>query len=390
VPVAPLCYAFTMLKLTAQVKLLPAPDQHAALLHTLQQANAACNYISEAAWAEQAFGRVPVHQLTYYDVRATFNLTAQMAVRCIGKVVDAYKLDRQTKRTFRSDGATPYDDRILSWRVDQREVSIWTTAGRQAIPFAAGVRALELLKGQRGESDLCLVDGEFYLFATCEVETPEPQDVDEYLGVDLGVTNVAVDSDGVAYAPPQAHVNTVRHRHRRIRAKLQKKGTKSARRLLKKRRCKESRFAKDVNHCISKRIVAKAQDSERGIALEELGGIRDRVTARRHQRATLHSWSFHDLRSKIAYKAALAGVPVVAVDPRNTSRTCPSCGCVDTRNRPSQAKFLCVACGFAGLADHIAAIAIGRRAAVGYPLGAAIRGESHGLAASPRLLVVGS
>jgi transposase len=81
----------------------------------------------------------------------------------------------------------------------------------------------------------------------------------------------------------------------------------------------------------------------------------------------LHSWSFADLRAKIAYKAALASVPVILVDPRNTSRSCPACGCVDKRNRPDQSTFSCVACGFAGAADHIAAINIGHRGVVNRP-----------------------
>lgn len=370
--VAALCH-FMSMRLTAQVKLLPTPDQHAALLRTLEQANAACNHISSVAWRERAFGRTPLHRLAYYEVRERFDLSAQVVVRCIGKVVDAYKHDHATERTFHPRGAIPFDERILRWYVERQGVSIWTVAGRQTIPFAAGERALELLQAQRGESDLCLVDGAFYLYAACEVETPASTDVGDFLGVDLGVKNVAVDSDGEAYAPPNTHVNNVRHRYRRLRAKLQKKGTKSARRLLKKRRRKEARFAKDVNHTISKRIVAKAKDTARGIALEELGGIRERVTVRRRQRATLHSWSFHDLRAKIEYKGALSGVPVVMVDPRNTSRTCPACGCIDKRNRPSQSKFLCVACGFAGVADHIAAGNIARRAVVNLPHAADLR-----------------
>jgi IS605 OrfB family transposase len=106
-----------------------------------------------------------------------------------------------------------------------------------------------------------------------------------------------------------------------------------------------------VNHRISKQLVAKAKDTGRGIALEELGGIRDRVTVRKSQRATLYSWSFAQQRAFIEYKARLVGVAVVVVDPRNiiplwgTSRTCPSCGCVD-KNRPSQSRFSCVTCGF--------------------------------------------
>jgi hypothetical protein len=73
------------------------------------------------------------------------------------------------------------------------------------------------------------------------------------------------------------------------------------------------------------------------------------------------------LRQFIEYKAALAGVPVVAVDPRNTSRTCPCCGHADKANRKTQDQFLCMDCGYSGLADHIAAWNIARRAAVNPP-----------------------
>ncbi len=177
--------------------------------------------------------------------------------------------------------------------------------------------------------------------------------------------NIATDSDGNSYSG--AKVNGIRNRYARLRSKLQAKGTKSAKRLLKKRSRKESRFAKDVNHRISKELVQRAKDTGRGIALENLKGIRERVTVRKAQRRQHHSWSFYDLRQKIEYKAAIAGVPVVLIDPRNTSRTCPVCGCVDKRNRPSQSVFSCIQCGFSGHADTIAAGNIARRAAVNQP-----------------------
>jgi putative transposase len=158
----------------------------------------------------------------------------------------------------------------------------------------------------------------------------------------------------------------VRHRNQRLRAKLQKKGTKSAKRLLKKRRRKEARFAADVNHSISKRIVAEAKRTGRGIALEDLQGIRGRVRLRKPQRATLHSWAFHQLGRFITYKARRAGVVVVQVDPAFTSQACSACGHVDRANRQDQANFCCQSCGFAGHADWNAACNIAERGGVGW------------------------
>ncbi len=199
-------------------------------------------------------------------------------------------------------------------------------------------------------------------------------DVEEALGVDLGVVNIAVDSDGQVHSG--SHINNVRYRHRRLRARLQAKATRSAKRKLKRLSGKEHRFAKDTNHCISKKLVAKAKDTNRAIAMEDFKGIRERVPVRRSQRATLHRWAFYQLRSFVTYKAKRVGVQVLLVDPRNTSRTCPACGHIEKANRPSQSKFSCVVCGFAGLADHIAAVNISRRAAVNPPIVA--RDEAKG------------
>ncbi len=301
----------------------------------------------------------------------------------IAKVADAYKLDKNTPRTFKPTGSIAYDDRILSWRLLDSTVSIWTVEGRLRIPFVCGEPQQELLQTRKGESDLVLAHGSFFLLATVEVEEAQPIEIDSTLGVDLGVKNIAVDSDGDIHSGN--HINNVRCRHRRLRAKLQAKGTRSAKRKLKKLSGQERRFAKDTNHRISKQLVAKAKDTKRAIALEDLSGICQRVTVRRRQRATLHSWAFFQLRSFVEYKARRAGVPVILVDPKNTSRTCPECGCVDKRNRPSQSTFSCVACGFSGLADHIAAVNISRRAVVNQPIVAGVEAKAafDGTAAEP-------
>lgn len=353
------------MKLIAQVKLQPTPEQHAALLRTLEAANAACNYVSDVAWERREFGQFALHKLCYADVRSQFGLGADVTVRVFAKVADAYKLDRKTRRTFKPLAAFPFNDRLVSYKLDKRIVSIWTLNGRQKMPFVCGVRQAKLLEGLRGECDLICRNGDFYLFQCCDVDEPPEGDPANFLGVDLGIANIATSSDGTFYQGKA--VKGVRHRHRKLRTKLQAKGTKSAKRRLKRLSGKERRFAADVNHVISKQIVQTAHDTGRGIALENLKGIRSRVTAKRGQRATLHSWSFFQLQAFIAYKAKLIGVRVVMVDPRNTSRTCPACGHVDKANRTTQDKFLCVRCGFSGRADHIAAGEISRRALVNAP-----------------------
>jgi putative transposase len=355
------------MKLIAQVKLQPTPEQESALRRTLEAANAACNFISDVAWDTRTFGKFALQKACYEQVREQFGLSAQMTIRALAKVGDAYKLDKKAKRTFRPLASIAYDDRILSFALPKSEVSIWTLAGRQAIPFVCGERQRRMLATRQGESDLLYHRGEWYLLVTCEVEEPDPLDVDDVLGVDLGVTNIATDSDGSHHSG--STVKSVRYRHRRLRNRLQKKGTLSAKRRLRRLAGQEARFAKDTNHTISKRLVREAQRTKRAIALENLKYIRTRVRARKSQRTVLHSWSFFQLLAFVSYKARLVGVPVVLVEPRNTSRTCPACGHIDKANRPSQAVFRCTLCGCAGHADVIAAenIRVLGRAAVMQP-----------------------
>lgn len=353
------------MKLIAQVKLLPDPDQHDALKRTLEQVNAAANHISRYAWHNRVFRQYDLHHALYYAVREQFGLTAQVVVRVLAKVADAYKLDRKHARTFKPHGSIAYDKRILSWKLDARTVSIWTVNGRETIPFVAGDHHLALLATMQGEADLLYRRGSFYLYQTCEVDEPPTGDVEEFLGIDLGIVNLAADSDGDTYSGEAVEQQRRRYAHRR--RNLQRKQTRAAKRKLRQLSGQQARFQADVNHRISKQIVQKAQDTGRGIAVEDLTGIRDRVRLRRKQRARHANWAFHQLRSFLDYKARRAGVPLAAVDPKYTSQQCSRCGHIDKANRPNQSTFSCVSCGHSASADTNAAVNIAARAAVNRP-----------------------
>ncbi|WP_326691158.1 transposase [Streptomyces sp. NBC_01795] len=360
------------MKIAVRVKLLPAsvyePD---ALAATLRSCNRAATWVSETAHAKGLFRRNALQQAVYYEVKDTFDLAAQPAVRVIKKVVDAYATlkanikagnlgSQEVKRrqraetkpiVFREDAAQPYDDRILTWNLDQRTVSIWTVTGRlKGIPFVGSERALELLASRSGESDLMMREGMFFLIATIDVSEPLAYEPDGFLGVDLGIVNIATTSDGRIMSGRR--VSRYRRHHRDVRKKLRTKRTKSAKRRLKRLRGREARYTTQRNHIIAKKLVHTAERTSRGIGLEDLSGIRQRVTARKVQRSRLHSWAFAQLGAFVEYKARRVGVPVVFVDPRNTSRQCSECRHTHRTNRVSQARFACRSCGAVLHADH--------------------------------------
>lgn len=347
------------------VKLDPSKEQHTILIKTMSKFNDVCNYIADIAFEQKCANKINLQKVVYYDVREQFGLSAQMTIRAIAKVVEAYKRDKSIKPSFRLDGAVVYDQRILSWR-GLEAVSILTIEGREIIPIRIGEYQTARMDRVRGQVDLIIRTGIFYLAVVVEVPELTPYDPIGTLGVDLGIINLATDSDGSVFSGKQ--VDDTRERYVALRSGLQSTGTKSAKRHLKKLSGKERRFHRDVNHCISKEIVTKAKDTGRAIALEDLTGIRDQITVRKAQRSRHNSWGFYQLRQFIEYKSTVVGVPVVLVDPRNTSRTCPSCGCIDKKNRPNRDSFDCIDCGFIGPADYIAAINIANRALVSEPI----------------------
>ncbi len=342
------------MKQTMLLKLVPTPEQHRALLDTMHAFNAACNYVARVAFAEKTANKFELQKIVYGELRGTYKLAAQLAIRAISKTSGAYKRDKSIQPTFKPESAMVYDERVMSFK-GLLTVSLLTLSRRVLVPFRVGGYQASRMDSIKGQADLLYRDGIFSLAVTLDVPTPAPDDVTATLGVDLGIVNLATDSTGESFSGERVERN--RKRHHTLRQRLQKRGTKSAKRHLKKLSGKEARFKKNTNHVISKRIVHKAKANRQGIAIEELRHIRSRTerTVRHSQRNRHTSWSFGQLRSFLSYKAALAGVPLHLVDPRNTSRTCYACGHCAKENRQSQAIFCCVQCGHTDNADRNAA-----------------------------------
>jgi IS605 OrfB family transposase len=176
------------------------------------------------------------------------------------------------------------------------------------------------------------------------VPAAAPVPVTEFIGVDLGIANIATDSDGTTHTGTE--VERVRRKHNLQRKRLQRRGTKGAKKELKRIARKESRFRRHQNYCISKTIVEKARGTARGIVLEDLKDIRGRITARgTDARNRLSGWSFGQLYAFLTY-----------------SQTCVACGHCSKSNRKSQAVFVYKACCHGAHADVNSALNIMARA----------------------------
>ncbi|MGH2507328.1 MAG: hypothetical protein ACRDHZ_07970 [Ktedonobacteraceae bacterium] len=122
------------MKQTLLLKLRPTPEQHQALLDTMHAFNAACNFVAKVAFAEKTANKFELQKLVYGELRTTYKLAAQLAIRAISKASEAYKRDKSIQPTFRSDGAIVYDERVMSFK-GLLTVSLLTINKRVLVPL---------------------------------------------------------------------------------------------------------------------------------------------------------------------------------------------------------------------------------------------------------------
>ena len=362
------------MQLTVKIKLLPDASQKDALLRTFEAFNAAATHAAKVGFDGKVFSQPSIHKLCYLNLRKQYGLGAQLAVRAIGKAVECFKRDKKKCPTFKDRSAIVYDQRIMSFK-GLTHVSLASVDGRLVIPMViAGYQSSKLQAAIKvGQADLVYIKGVFYLLVSVKFDDTPKIEASGVLGVDLGVAQIAVDSEGNAYSGEAVEAKRVWIQGRRDA--LQSVGTKSAKRRLKKLSGHEANYRRTTNHQVSRRIVDTAKARNLSISIEDLSGIRGRARFRKSQRAKMSGWSFSQLRSFIEYKSVIAGLSVVVVDPRNTSRTCSVCGHCDKANRKSQSKFECLKCGHSENADQNAAKNIRTRGYVNTPMVGIVDGE---------------
>ena len=261
------------------LKLFMTDTQKNAFKETMRAFNSACSIIAEKYGDET--NRIRLHHKTYDETRSLTGLSSQFVVRAIGRVADANKTRvAQTKSkklrrragkhwkpvVFREYASVPYDARLsdLGKLWSRGEVSLSTcsskgkreTVGVSLNPHSATM----LLSGHVRAGSLLSYrprDDVFYL--TLVVELPDAEEITPrgVIGIDMGVVNIATLSDGTNYSGE--NIERTRERFAKVRKELQEHGTPSARKRLKKIGGREARYRRDVNHCISKKIVGNAK-----------------------------------------------------------------------------------------------------------------------------------
>jgi IS605 OrfB family transposase len=323
---------------------------------------------------------VELHKATYYEHRLETGLPSQLVCAARVKAAEALKSAKALNRKGKGNTVNcptskrcpiRYDARSYTVWFDRQEVTILAIGGRIKLSFEVAKYYRQYLSWKNTSADLIRDrKGRWWLHIVMETDTPKVEPTTQVVGVDLGIATPAVDSNGNKYG--SEHWSKVEDRTFELRRRLQSKGTKSAKRHLKKLFGRQKRFRKDCDHVLSKRLV-QSVESGATLVFEDLTNIRGRAKARKAQRRRLHGWSFAQFQAFVAYKAEAACVTVGFVDPRYTSQKCSKCGHIERGNRPTQAEFRCKKCEFECHADYNASMNIRNdffklRAAVNQPI----------------------
>ena len=380
---------------TLRIRLHPDADTAALFAETVRQYTSSFNEVVRVGWESDVANGVELHKATYYTERARTGLPAQLTCAARVKATEALKSakalrvkemkkpeDKRHLPTLPQSDFCPirYDVRSYKVNLTAGTGSLLTLDGRRAITFALTPYHQRYAAWKTASADLlCDRQGRWWLHVVVSSPVADVAATDEVVGVDLGIAHPATDSRGVFYGSD--HWKVVEDKTFQLKRRLQAKGTKSAKRHLRKMSGRQRRFRRDCDHVLSKRLVASVAPGAT-LVFEDLTDIRGRAKARKEQKRRLHGWSFAQLRDFAVYKAEERGIRVGFVDPRYTSQKCSACGHRDRANRVDQVTFKCVSCGFECNADHNASVNIRddyQRANVNSPI---VGGESLGLLAT--------
>jgi len=317
------------IRATAKIKITTTPE----IIETLRIYAKGLQFCIDTAWQNKIRNNIKLHPLVYPTLKG-YGLQSQLAIACIKQSCGMVKKAKSKPIINRCSMRYNFP-RSASFK--NNVLSLATIKGRVKIPFTIPDCYKEYFSWDVSES-LLRIDKKgrcFFLFAFSKEVTANSSDVqNRVLGIDLGVNNLAVTSDSRFYN--SAKVKQIKRKFKYLRGKLQAKGTRSSKRLLKRLSGKEQRFMAWYNHNISKDIVSNFNGNK--IVMENLKGIRKQRRGKR-MNYWISNWSFYQLQSFIQYKAERKGIMVDRVKPNYTSQICHRCGQLGSRS--SQGCFSC-------------------------------------------------
>lgn len=291
------------------------------LKQLLEQHRVVFNVASKEQYTETKNSLTILHSKVYKNVRKQYpNIPSQVVIKAEQECISSYRSVKSNKHKLKK----PIEKKNLSMRLDKRlysipskfSIKITGTDGRKEYKFVVYPKLKELLDKYQYQDPLIYVDDDkIYIALSFENKPKEKIKQRLALGVDIGVRRSVALSDGRIIIDRK--FNGDKRKLRYLKDTLKSKGTKSARRHLRKLRHKEHNKNKNQTHLIANEVLRTEADT---IVLENLKSIK----AKKHKYQNKRSISqvpIYELRRVITYKAENAGKTVILVCPSYTSQT---------------------------------------------------------------------
>jgi len=351
--------------ITAKVQVYLTESEKLLFADTMKAFTDACNYVSEYVFVAKELSRKKLQDALYYQLRERFGLKSMMACSVFVAVMAKYKAVKSLGHEWRKvKFAKPTLDLVWNrdYSLSKDLFSVNTLDGRVKLKYQSkGMEKYFDSTWEFGTAKLINKFGKWFLHipVTKEYEVLQDSEVSNVVGVDLGINFLATayDSKGKTAFYSGKQIKNVRSRYKTNRKDMQQRQTSSARKRIKAIGQRENRYIADMNHCITKALVANYPKGTLFV-LEDLTGIRN-VTekVRIKDRYVSVSWAFYQLRQMLEYKAGLYGHKVITVSPKYTSQTCPKCGHVEKANRNKKTHtFSCKNCTYTSNDDRVGAM----------------------------------
>ena len=359
-----------MTTIVTKIQLYVSDKQVESLQSTRTTYQNACNWLSEKVFQTRNLNQAKLNNLYYRDLRGLFGLKSQMAQSVMKTVFASYKSAQENHHDW---SLVHYKKPlyVLVWNRDYslntQFFSLNTLNGRMKIPFETkDMKRYFDGTWKFGTAKLVHKLNKWFLHipVTKEIELLAIQDVNNIVGIDVGINFLATtyDSRGKTTFYSGRAVKQKRGHYKALRKNLQKRQTSSSRKRIQAIGQRENRYVTDINHTITKALVKKYPKGTLFV-LEDLSGVRtatEKVNV--HNRYVSVSWAYFQFREMLAYKAELYGHKVIALPPHYTSQTCPKCGHTEKANRNKKTHtFTCRNCSYQSNDDRIGAMNLYRK-----------------------------
>lgn len=340
-----------------KIKLNVSDNDKKILLETMLSFTNVFNFYSSWSNTNSSTSKIKAHKETYSQSKQLFDLPSALIQSARDMALEACKnKKRKIIPNKKQTSSIRYDQRTFTLRGEQLTISsiknriktIIKLSDYSKVFFSNGWKLLKTgYLSTKGDN--------FYFTFLFESDAFGNRETNKIIGLDRGIINTIATSEGELFSGKVLRKNKRKHLY--LKRKLQAKGTRSAKKLLKRLGGKEKRFSYNFLHSLSKKLINNSNVST--YVLENLTKIKSKAYNKRSNKI-VSNWGFKQFERMLEYKAEANGITIKFVDARFTSQICSCCGLIDKQAR-NKGIYSCTRCKLAINADINAAINIRNR-----------------------------